>query len=163
MFGHRRSNQQQTPHRGPAAVPVTADQVDLMHRCLLDHDQLVRAHRADLGGSGRAVSEAARLLGVAGVAGALGHQTVPVPVDLLGVYHAALTVLQTYQPHHEQTSRLARLLPRLHLLAGIARIRCWHADYQPGTGLVWAGAPPASADLDALLGPDLTRPAAAIH
>jgi hypothetical protein len=128
------------------AVPLTRSDLEALVTAYTEADRLAHAGRANLGngGVGYARRQAAVVMRAAALAGALGHDTVPLPlrdVEMLEYVHATL---RNHAPAARGTHDFGLLILRLQALSALCALNGWHyePDHEAGT-IRWVTPVPA--------------------
>ena len=128
------------------AVPLTPAEITELVTALNEDDRLTRINRPDIGGGpSYARSQAGSILSMAGIAAALGHSTVPVLTQEIGMFEYVLLTLQQWAPGGQITQHFEALLGKLHALSGAAKVNRWQVEWDAEIeGMRWKGPPPAT-------------------
>lgn len=137
FFGRRRDLDATSP-----AIPLTPAETAVLVAALNEKDRLTRIHRPDIsGGFSHGRYTAASVAQTAGVAAALGHQVVPHLVSDLSMHDYLLADLHQWAPNSSITRQFELLLARMHVLAGMARVKGWRVRWDD-CGMRWHPSPP---------------------
>ena len=144
MFRRRQTRLSQAP--SPAgqdrilAVPLTVEEVRALVTGLREHDRVRRENFWARDGSGWAVGEMTTVLTTMGLAAALGHRTVPYPVQALHMYQYVLAGMRQNRADKAIADALELLVAKMHVMAGMARQLGWYVMPTPD-GWRWVAQP----------------------
>jgi hypothetical protein len=144
MFRRRQARLSEAP--SPArqdrhlAVPLTMEEVQVLVAGLREDDRVMRENFWAHSGSGWAVGEMTTVLTTMGLAAALGHQSVPYPVQALGIYEHVLAGMRQNRADKAIADALELLVAKMHVMTGMARQLGWYVMPTPD-GWRWVEQP----------------------